>query len=307
MKKKILLYLLCPLLLASCNAVNQTSVTSNTSINEEESSSNAKEVKQICIREKMLNDDMSVETFMDTLFGESFTASDFNFSLHVYEKKEENDKLLYEDDIQFISINSKSKDHHNLKDMTKPYLNYYKRNCVSNVPYNYSENVEQIHLEQNSIALLIDTLQGKFNQYYYLNGKCKIDSYTVKTGSQREYSQDKNFLVTYTNDIQTDYYTKYVIGPMNESYTYKNFNLEIYKDIFKVSYDIESMQYDGSIELSIDRGGNIKTLTQKSIYRTLDDSGNVICTRILNRELVALRNSAKTINKYKNFIINSAK
>jgi hypothetical protein len=59
--------------------------------------------------------------------------------------------------------------------------------------------------------------------------------------------------------------------------------------------------------VSIDRGGNIKTLTQKSIYRTLDDSGNVIGTRILNRELVALRNSAKTINKYKNFILNSAK
>ena len=38
---------------------------------------------------------MSVETFMDTLFGESFTASDFNFELHVYERKEASSVIYY--------------------------------------------------------------------------------------------------------------------------------------------------------------------------------------------------------------------
>ncbi len=163
MKKKVLLFLLCPLLLVSCNGGNKTSVASNTVISEK--------VNQIEVKEKKLNYYMSIEMFMDTLFGETFTIKESDYKLHVYEKKEENNKLLYEDVIDFISINSKSEDHHSLKDMSKEYLNYYKRNCVSNDSYNYSENVEQIHIEQNTVTSLSPQFEGEVNQYYYLDGK----------------------------------------------------------------------------------------------------------------------------------------
>ncbi|MCR5786941.1 MAG: hypothetical protein K6G28_04505 [Acholeplasmatales bacterium] len=126
-------------------------------------------------------------------------------------------------------------------------------------------------------------------------------NYTVKKDGSREYNQDKNFLLTYKYDIKTDYYTNYVIGPMNKSYTYKNYNLEIFKDYFKVSYDIESSKYDGSIEVFIDKDGNIRTLTQKSTYRTLDDFGKIIGTRIVNRELEAIKNPSYIVDKYKNY------